>query len=306
MHVTLMHNPVAGDGRSGRSEIMDALRRAGYRVTYQSTKEAGFDAILEDPGDFVVAAGGDGTIEKIARRMVGRAIPLAVLPLGTANNVALSLHVGGALEDIIAGWDPPRTRSLDVGFIRTPWDEGHFVESAGLGLLAEVIVRADSVRHSVETSDADEELVANFRLIGRVVEELPSRPFRIRTEDADLAGDYLLVEMANTPYVGPRLRLGSEIDPGDGLLDLVLAPTDRRAALVQYFLEYDPQSDRMPPVDILRGRRFEVRCEAARLHVDDEIWPEEDENPEKPASGGSGSAIEAFVEPGALLIVASV
>lgn len=63
------------------------LRDEGYVVSYRST-EKDWKKALERPGDLVVAAGGDGTIAKVARQMAHRGTPLTVMPLGTANNIA--------------------------------------------------------------------------------------------------------------------------------------------------------------------------------------------------------------------------
>jgi diacylglycerol kinase (ATP) len=66
MRITLMHNPKAGDAQHGKKQLMAALAKAGYHATYQSTKERGFKKALKNPADLVLAAGGDGTVAKIA------------------------------------------------------------------------------------------------------------------------------------------------------------------------------------------------------------------------------------------------
>ena len=70
---------------------MAALAKAGHQVTYQSTKERGFKKALKQPTDLVLVAGGDGTTAKVASPLVDSGIPLSVLPLGTANNLARAL-----------------------------------------------------------------------------------------------------------------------------------------------------------------------------------------------------------------------
>src|SRR5262249_5346147 len=92
VEVTLIHNPDAGDGeKPAADELVALVRGAGHEVLYQSVKERNWHTILEKPADVVAAAGGDGTVGKVVRRLVGRHIPVAVLPTGTANNISRAL-----------------------------------------------------------------------------------------------------------------------------------------------------------------------------------------------------------------------
>src|SRR5437763_16365258 len=90
MRVTLMHNPKAGDAEHGEKQLMTVLAKAGHHATYQSTKKTDYKKALKKSTDLVLAAGGDGTVWKIGCRLIDSGIPLAVLPLGTPNNLARS------------------------------------------------------------------------------------------------------------------------------------------------------------------------------------------------------------------------
>ncbi len=64
---------------------------------------------MNEKVDFIVAAGGDGTIRKITKELLDRKLsektwPIALLPLGTANNIAQTLEINGTSEDIIHSW----------------------------------------------------------------------------------------------------------------------------------------------------------------------------------------------------------
>src|SRR5256885_7051126 len=92
MRITLMHNPKAGRGKLVKRDLMAALARAGHLAIYQSTKKSDYKEALREPADLVLAAGGDGTVGKVGRELIDTGIPLSVLPLGTANNLARSLR----------------------------------------------------------------------------------------------------------------------------------------------------------------------------------------------------------------------
>src|SRR5262245_14369677 len=102
MQVTLIHNPDAGQGHDAlTADQLDRLvREAGHEPVYQSTKDNDFPSVVDG---LVVAAGGDGTVTKVAHRLNARQ-SMAILPLGTANNIANSLGVNGSLNDMISQW----------------------------------------------------------------------------------------------------------------------------------------------------------------------------------------------------------
>src|SRR6059058_2805164 len=139
MRITLMHNPKAGRGKLVKKDLMAALSRAGHLAIYQSTKKSDYKEALREPADLVLAAGGDGTVGKVGRELIDSGIPLSVLPLGTANNLARSLGFTASPEEIITELERGRRRAFDVGLAQGPWDKRYFFESAGGGLLADYL-----------------------------------------------------------------------------------------------------------------------------------------------------------------------
>src|SRR5947207_7230824 len=139
MRITLIHNPKAGDAKHGKRQLMALLARAGHHAIYQSTKEPGLKKALKKPTDLVLAAGGDGTTAKVASQLVDSGIPLSVLPLGTANNLARALGFVTSPEEIIARLEGGKKQAFDVGLARGPWGERYFFEAAGGGLLADYV-----------------------------------------------------------------------------------------------------------------------------------------------------------------------
>src|SRR5256886_13713969 len=142
MQIILMHNPKAGDAKHGKKQLTAALAKAGHQATYQSTKKNNYKKALKKSADLVIAAGGDGTVGKVGRELLDSGIPLSVLPLGTANNLARSLGFTGPVEKIVRQLRRGKQRAFDVGVACGPWGKRYFFESVGGGLLAEYVRKA--------------------------------------------------------------------------------------------------------------------------------------------------------------------
>jgi diacylglycerol kinase (ATP) len=91
LRALLLHNPKAGAGHCVPNELIETVTKAGFCVTYHSTKKKGYKQALREKWDRVIIAGGDGTVARAVRDLRDRRIPIAILPMGTANNVARSL-----------------------------------------------------------------------------------------------------------------------------------------------------------------------------------------------------------------------
>ncbi len=273
MRITLIHNPDAGSGVDA-GVLVRLLEDAGHDVRAVS-KDADWRPTLEEPADLVVAAGGDGTFHDVALAVAGRDVPMAVLPLGTANNVGKTLEILGDARDVIAAWDLAETRPFDLGRVRAPWAEAAFVESMGGGAFATLIasseeVEAPSVLLGRETDRALHQLSASLA-------EEEVRPWSVSVDGESHDGGYVAVEVLNIRFVGPNVPLAPDAEAGDGLLDVVLVGADERDRLQEYVAERIRLA-RAPiaGLPVCRGRDVELMAPAGvLLHLDDEPWPED-------------------------------
>src|SRR5437867_7809733 len=174
MRVTLMHNPKAGDTEHGEKQLMTALAKAGHHATYQSTKKSDYKKALKKPTDLVLAAGGDGTVGKIGCRLIDSGIPLGVLPLGTANNLARSLGFIASSKEIITGLEAAEQRAFDIGLARGPWGKRYFFESAGGGLLADYLRNAKGKAKKTKKLSKEQAMRRHVSLLRGMLHEYPS------------------------------------------------------------------------------------------------------------------------------------
>jgi len=128
VRVTLLQNPKAGRAEFSKKKLKRTLRAAGHKVTYQSTRERGWKKSLANSKNLVVVAGGDGTVGKVAQRLIGHRTPLAILPTGTANNLARSLGFTDSVQESIEQLRNGQPVGFDVGVARGPWGERYFFE----------------------------------------------------------------------------------------------------------------------------------------------------------------------------------
>ena len=149
-NTVLIYNPRAGKfGRGGKALLDRAVRileKNGHSVTVAPTTGPGTaGAIAREHiargAALVVAAGGDGTINEIVEGMVGSRVPLAILPAGTANVLAMEMKLGGRLERVAERLEECRPQRIPVG--RITCDGGrvtrHFMLMAGIGLDAHIV-----------------------------------------------------------------------------------------------------------------------------------------------------------------------
>jgi diacylglycerol kinase family enzyme len=282
MKVTLLHNPNAGSDQPSGDELISLIRGAGHSVVYQSSAVAEWQRVLKEPTDLLVVAGGDGMVGQVAKRVVGQYIPMSILPLGTANNVAATLGLTKRpLDQLIIGWQRARHVKFDVGVANGGWGSSYYIEGVGLGAFTDTMSRLDA-RKNVDIAhhnDSDKKILSVLEIIKVRLESSAAHRLKVTLDERDLSGEYVMIEAMNTCSVGPNLCLAPNADPGDGLLDLVLVADGQREQMNRYLSDRTEGRIGDPALPVLRGRHLRIECEELRVHIDDDIWPAEGEHP---------------------------
>ncbi|HEY7714438.1 MAG TPA: diacylglycerol kinase family protein [Candidatus Binatia bacterium] len=282
MKVTLIHNPDAGTDQPCGDELISLIRGAGYSVIYQSCAVADWPRVFREVTDLVAVAGGDGIVGQVAKRLVGDYVPMTILPMGTANNIATSMGLGSRpLDRLIAGWASARTVKFDVGIAKGPWGSSYFVEGVGLGVFTDTMARLDARKNiDIAHHHASEKKILSVAEIVKIrLDNSPVRRLKLALDSRDLSGDYIMLEIMNIRCIGPNLCLAPNADFGDGLLDLVLVAEDQREQMNRYLSDRTEGTDSYPALPVLQGRHLRIECEELRVHIDDDIWPEAGDHP---------------------------
>jgi diacylglycerol kinase (ATP) len=284
VRVTLIHNPGAGkQGRNDLGRLVALLRETGHEVRYQSSKDDGWERALEEPGDLVAVAGGDGTVSRVARRLAGRGIPVAALPSGTANNISRSLGlVERPFEELVRSWPQARRVKLDVGVAEGPWGTRHFVEGIGAGLFARLLAAGGKGIKRRKLSP-DKKVADALERLKRRAQRAKPLQLKAWIDGEDISGKYLLLEAVNIPYVGSNLFLAPDSKPGDGHLEVVLVTDAERERLVHYLETWQKNRERLAVLPSHRGESLRLEWTGFELHIDDRLWPQKDDRAQPPA-----------------------
>jgi diacylglycerol kinase (ATP) len=286
MRICLFWNESAGEGAS-LAELRSLITGAGHRIAHVVEEVNDLPSAIAARVDCVVAAGGDGTVARAGRALAGGDTPLAILPLGTANNIASSLHIEGEPQELIAKWSDQRIVTIDIGLMRSGKGESYFLESVGTGLMAEGIAEG---RATLSKDDPEEHLLQARRMFLHTIQHLSPRHRRLTIDGESMDGDYLLVEVLNTPAIGPGIRLSPDVNAADGLLSVVAAGESDRDALASYVRA----RVRGNPADAGLKSWPATRVELAGmddLHVDDEVRE------------GEGAGVTVTIKPAFLRVV---
>jgi diacylglycerol kinase (ATP) len=281
MRVTLIHNECAGDEEQpSAQQLRDMLRSAGHDVSYRSARGDDWTAALSEPVDLIAVAGGDGTIGRVAQRMAGSSIALAVLPMGTANNISRTLRIADTpLERLISSWDRARIRKLDIGIARGPWGCRRFIEGLGVGVFAWTMPEADASVTLASLANADSKIAYALQMLKDRLAHSAPITLTATLDGDELSGDYVLFEAMSTQYIGPNLYLAPHGDPGDGYLDVVMVTEAERERLIDYLSSWQNGELRRPELPTRRGRHLAMQWTGFHVHIDDDIWPEDGATP---------------------------
>ena len=267
MRISLFHNHRAGDSVSF-SWVQGLIEAAGHEVVRVFDREAAIAELIDERTELVVAAGGDGTASAAARLLSGRPIPLAILPMGTANNIAKTLHGDASCEELVSGWNTASRRRVDVGVVNGTWGERRFLEAVGVGLVPTCIVSADT--EPLSGDDAASNLVSALERYREVLSVFKPRRWTLRLDGVEVTGEFILAEVLNTRSVGPNIVLSDETDPSDGYFDVVTAGVEHQDELARYFTDRLEGRDGRLALPSRRARHIELQGQGD-AHVDDEL-----------------------------------
>lgn len=242
---------------------VEALRDAGHEVEAQLTFEGGdatrmaLEAVASE-SELIIAAGGDGTVNEVVNGVAGEGWDgaLGVVPLGTANDFALSLGVPEEVGPAFAVAVNGRERVVDIGRV----NDRHFINVSTGGVAATA---------TDETPSETKRILGPLAYVVTGVQKLPDLrpiPARFSTSGGEVRydGQIMMFAVGNGRQTGAGSLLTPEADLNDGELDVLIVPGMTRVdfmALAPRLRSGDHVND--PEITYFRTDRLVVESDDA-------------------------------------------
>lgn len=264
MRATIIHNPSAGKESISGEELIRIAEEEGFIVQYHSSKKRNLQTVLKDPGDVIIVAGGDGTLEKVVKYIVGTITPIALLPTGSANNIARVLNIRNDIRKRIKAIKSAKRIMMDIGIVQTSKNKFIFLESTGFGLLASLI-DVFKRKNKSEVNKLDEPQ----RCLLEMLENYSPEFYNIIIDEKDFSGYYLMVEIMNIGTAGPNMEFAPKANWSDKMLDVVLLKVEDKEHLQQYISKKLGNKKTTLHLNVVRGKRIRISCSNIPVHIDD-------------------------------------
>lgn len=210
----LLINQHSRKGQKLLSEATERLQSLGFESIAESTNHPLeiSDTIrrYKKRVELVIVGGGDGTLNAAIEGLIDTQLPLGILPMGTANDLARTLGIPTFLPQacqVIAGGN---VRAIDVGWVNGK----HFFNVASLGLSVQITERL--------TKEVKQRWGIFAYAVTAMQAILSARPFtaEIRANDRSVRVKTLQIAVGNGRYYGGGMTVAEDAAIDDRRLDL--------------------------------------------------------------------------------------
>ncbi|QBQ55760.1 diacylglycerol/lipid kinase family protein [Nitrosococcus wardiae] len=229
----LILNPVAGSCKA--EQVRNLLKQycemhgIGYDI-YETTGKEHLPSIVrqaqEQDYSVIAAAGGDGTVSAVASGLLHSQIPLAIIPVGTANllarELAIPLEVEAACQLVVKGGRIRKIDAMQVG-------DQILISHISIGSYSRIAERT-----TVAAKRYFRQLAYVWSALAELIGTRVWR-FNLRIDDREQRIRAAFIMIANVGEMGAAsLRWGAEVEPDDGQIDVCIV----RARTLLHYLSF--------------------------------------------------------------------
>lgn len=265
--VCVIINPISGSGSKQNipDEITAAFDQKKYDVFFRITgypdhaTEITKDAV-KDNFKYVIAVGGDGTVNEIAKALINTSSTLGIIPFGSGNGLARDLHIpldSKRAIDIVLG---DHIRTIDYGIA----NDHVFFCTCGVGF--------DAFISGKFAEEKQRGPLGYLRQVLEGVTDFKSDEYEIISDEGTLRERAFVVTCANASQYGNDAFIAPEADMEDGKMNVsILKPLNAieiPQTTLQLFTKNIDKNGKM--ISLLTSQLVIHRLREGIMHVDGE------------------------------------
>jgi YegS/Rv2252/BmrU family lipid kinase len=257
--VKFIYNPHSGEGTiiTDIDKIINIHQKYGYEIVpYRISLEYNISGAfkgIDKTYKYILIAGGDGTIDSAVNCMkhLDINIPIAILPVGTANDFAKFI---GIPEDVEAACEQILNsvpKKLDIGKI----NDKFFINVASTGLFTDVSQKTDiNLKNTM----------GKLAYYVKGIEQLPNfRKLRIKVKSENTIFDgYMYLMLVFNGQTAGNFKFAYKAEVDDGLLDVIIIKAGMIKDMIPLFIKMlrGEHLDDAVGLIYFKASRIEVEC----------------------------------------------
>lgn len=262
LHIAILCNPVAGNGRAnllGEKIANELLKKQIGHLFFQQNWPESLDSFTD-----AWIVGGDGTLNYFINHYREIKIPLVIFKGGSGNDFHWLLYGEKGFEEQINISLTADPKPIDAGYC----NDKIFINGVGIGFDGAIAKNLAGINKLPGKTSYYLAILKNIFFYNE-------KKYSLQSEELNISGRYLLISVANGKRYGGGFQVAPLAEPGDGLLDVNLV----RALHIFRRLRYLPVIEKgrhvvLPFVKYYQSKKIVIESEETmQAHLDGEYYP---------------------------------
>ena len=266
-NILFIINPISGGkGKLRIPDFIDKyLDKEKFNANFVFTEYIGHAAELADEAanknfDILIAAGGDGTINEVATKVLQHQKILGILPLGSGNGLARFLQIPKNLRQAILAINRLKIDKIDTA----TFNNKKFFNLAGIGF--------DAHLSSVFSNDKKRGLAGYVKLGLKEVFGYRAQKYIIDIDGIEYQRNAFAISIANSSQYGNDVFIAPDASIKDGLLDVcIIKPFSLLKLPLLGYVMLKGTAEHSEMIEIIKGKQIKILRETdGAVHIDGE------------------------------------